>query len=151
MDNGLRLCMFMQLKYVCLGFKIKKNKKLKAVTFLLQEKSFLGFLNYYHRHYHRQSFSDVLELLHYLLRKCVKWEWTDKQKIAFEKAKNILDKTKLVVCYDPGTPLILACDGSPNGWVQFCLIKYQIVVKNHLPLELFQRLKGIIHKFREKL
>ena len=126
-----------------------KNKKLKAVTFFLQEKSFLGFLNYYHRHF--QSFFDILELLHYLLRKCVKWEWTDKQKITFEKAKNILDKTKLVVCYDPGTPLILACNGSPNGWVQFCLIKYQIVVKKNLPLELFQRLKGIIHKFRKKL
>ena len=70
-------------------------------------------LNYYHRHF--QSFSDVLEPLHYLLRKGLKCKQTDKQKILFEKTKNILDGKKLLVHYYPGKFLILACDTSPYG------------------------------------
>ena len=40
-------------------------------------------------------------------------EGTYKQKIAFEKPKNILDETKLLVYYDHGKPQIFACDASP--------------------------------------
>ena len=74
-DNGLslklHLCVFMQDEVVYLGFKINKNKvfpvKKKIVAIKNAEEpksiseviSFLGLLNYYHRHF--QGFADTLE------------------------------------------------------------------------------------------
>ena len=115
----------MQDEVVYLGFKINKNKifpaKEKIVAIKNAEepknvselKSFLGLLNYYHRHF--QGFADTLELLHNLLRKGVKWEWQERERNAFEKAKKILDETNFLIHYDPEKPLLLACDASPYG------------------------------------
>ena len=74
-DNGLRLklhlCVFMQDEVVYLGFKINKNRvfpvkeKIVAIKNAEEPKSisevisFLGLLNYYHRHL--QGFADTLE------------------------------------------------------------------------------------------
>ena len=60
-----------------------------------------------------RGFADTLEPLHNLLRKGVKREWQDREKNAFEKAKNILDKTNFLIHYDPEKPFLLACDASP--------------------------------------
>ena len=115
----------MQDEVVYLGFKINKNEifpaKEKIVAIKNAEepknvselKSFLGLLNYYHRHF--QGFADTLELLHNLLRKGVKWEWQERERNAFEKAKKILDETNFLIHYDPEKPLLLACDASPYG------------------------------------
>ena len=93
-DNGLRLklqkCVFMQDEVVYLRFKINKNgifpvkEKIVAIKnaeepkHFSELKSFLGLLNYYHRHF--QGFIDTLEPLHNLLRKVVKWEWQEREK-----------------------------------------------------------------------
>ena len=90
-DNGLHLKLqkyvLMQDEVVYVGFKINKNRlfpvKEKIVAIKNAEeskniselKSFLGLLDYYHRHF--QGFSDTLEPLHNLLRKGVKWEWQE--------------------------------------------------------------------------
>ena len=50
---------------------IEKAQVPKNVTEL---KSFLGFMNYYHKHL--QNFSSLLELLYCLLRKETPWKWT---------------------------------------------------------------------------
>ena len=86
-DNGLHLklqkCVLMQDEVVYVGFKINKNglfpvkEKIVAIKNaeesknISELKSFLGLLDYYHRHF--QGFADTLEPLHNL-RKGVKWE-----------------------------------------------------------------------------
>ena len=105
-DNGLRLkfkkCIFLQDEVVYLGFKFNKNgiypvkEKVEAIkntiepTNVSELKSFLGLINYYHRHF--QNFADKIEPLHRLLRKGVKWEWQEKEKLVLEEAKSILDE-----------------------------------------------------------
>ena len=128
-DNGFRLklkkCAFLQDEVVYLGFKINKNgiypvkekteamKNAKEPTNVSELKSFLGLINYYRRHF--QNFADKIEPLHRLLRKGVKWEWKEKEKLAFEEAKSILDEANFLIHYDPEKPLLLACDASPYG------------------------------------
>ena len=86
--NGLRLRLkkyaFIQNEVIYLGYKINKDgifpvkekidaiKSAKEPTNVSELKSFLGLLNYYHRHF--QNCADTLEPLHNLLRKGVKWE-----------------------------------------------------------------------------
>ena len=91
----------MQDEVVYLGFKINKNgvfpvkekivaiKNAEELKNVFELKSFLGLLNYYHRHF--QGFADRFELLHNL-RKGVEWEWQEQEKNAFEKAKKIQTK-----------------------------------------------------------
>ena len=127
-NNGLHLklqkCVLMQDEVVYLGFKMNKNRifplKEKIVAINAEEpknvselKSFLGLLNYYHRH--SQGFADTLEPLHNLLGKGVKWEWQEQEKNAFEKAKKKTDETNFLIRYDPKEPLLLACDTSLYG------------------------------------
>ena len=128
-DSGLKLklskCSFMQPEVIYLGFKINKHgvypikekidsiKNARIPQNVSELKSFLGLLNYYHRHF--RNFTEVLVPLHKLVRKDVKWEWGDEQNIAFQKAKNILCESSYLVHYDPQKPLILACDASPYG------------------------------------
>ena len=125
--NGLRLRLkkyaFIQNEVIYLGYKINKDgifpvkekidaiKSAKEPTNFSKLISFLGLLNYYHRHF--QNFADTLEPLHDFLRRGVKWERTEKEQASFEKAKLILNKTKFLVHYDPQKPIILACDASP--------------------------------------
>ena len=70
-------------------------------------------LNYYHRFLDRLS--TILEPLHKLLRKGQSWEWDKAQRIAFEKAKQLLTSTQVLSHYDPAKPLIMSCDASPYG------------------------------------
>ena len=93
----LQKCVFMQYEVVYLGFKNNKNGvfpvKEKTVVIKNAEepknaselKSYLGLMNYYHWHF--QGFTDTLEPLHNLLRKGVKWEWQELEKMHLRKGK----------------------------------------------------------------
>ena len=70
--------------------KIDAIKSTKEPTNVSELRSFLHLLNYYHRHF--QNFADTLEPPHSLLRKGVKWEWTQKEQASSEKAKLFLLK-----------------------------------------------------------
>ena len=128
-DNGLGLkfkkCVFLQDEVVYLGFKINKNgihpvkekieaiKNAKEPRNVSEPKSFLGLINYYHRHF--QNFANKIRPLHRLLRKGVKRKWQEKEKLAFEEAKSILDEATFLIHYDLEKPLLLACDAAPYG------------------------------------
>ena len=100
--NGLQLrlkkCAFMQNEVIYLEYKINKDgffpvkekidaiKSAKEPTNVSELKSFLGLLNHYHKHF--QNFADTLEPLHNLLRKGVKWEWTEKEQASFLKKQS---------------------------------------------------------------
>ena len=83
------MCIFLQPKVTYLGFRINKDgvlplperveiiKNAQVTENVTELKSFLGFINYYHRHL--QNVSSFLELLHCLLRKETPWKWTQKK------------------------------------------------------------------------
>ena len=108
-----------------LGFRINKDgilplpekveiiKNAHVPKNVTELKSFLGFINYYHRHL--QNFLSFLELLQCLLRKETPWKWTEKENNSFNKAKGLLSSANLPVHYDTKKPLILACNASPYG------------------------------------
>ena len=127
--NGMRLkkskCFFMMEEIIYLGFKISKrgietiDEKVKPILEALspkdktQLKSFLGMLQYYHRHL--PNLSSILEPLHELLRNDQNWTWGQRQHDAFEEAKKSLASSALLVHYDPQKPITLAVDASPYG------------------------------------
>ena len=126
---GLRLkhskCVFMTPEVTYLGFRVNKegttpvDYNIAAVmnapepVNASQLKSFVGMLNYYHRHL--PNLAHTLEPLYALLHKNVKWKWGKQQQVAFEAAKQLLCSATLLVHYDPEKPLILHCDASPYG------------------------------------
>ena len=139
-ENGLRLkqskCTFFSDSVVYLGFKITSKgvetvqEKVRPVLEApppkdtSQLKSFLGMIQYYHRHL--PDMATLLEPMHLLLRNGVEWTWGVTQQAAFVKAKGMLASTELLVHYDPEKPVILAVDASPYG--------VGVVLKNDEPL-----------------
>ena len=53
--------------------------------------------------------------LHLLLCKGTKWTWTESQQITFNKVKQLLQSSSLLVHFDSKKPLLLYCDASPYG------------------------------------
>ncbi len=128
-DNGLRLnqgkCVFMQPEVCYLGFNISREgvrvlpDKIKAIVDapsprdVTQVKSWLGAVNYYHRH--MPNMSSDMEPLHRLLRKGQEWKWGAEQEAAFCRAKELLTKAPLLVHFDATLPIKLHCDASSYG------------------------------------
>ena len=126
--SGLRLklskCEFMKDEVVYLGNCINKEgispvpEKVKAIQDapvprnVSELKSFLGILNYYHRYI--PDAPTLLEPLHYLLRKDVKWTWGKKQSESFKNIKDNLCSSKVLIHYDTDKDL-MSCDASPYG------------------------------------
>jgi len=75
--------------------------------------TFLGMVNYYHKFL--PNVSSVLHPLHRLTRDDVEFEWDDACEAAFQKVKDKLASSKVLVHYDPNLPLVLATDASPYG------------------------------------
>ena len=43
------------------------------------------------------------------------WKWTEEEDCAFQKSKEMLSSSSLLVHFDPRKELILACDASSHG------------------------------------
>eukprot|EP00731_Ephydatia_muelleri_P023522 Em0015g1105a len=118
-------CFFLQESVVYLGYKIDKNgihplaEKVEAVKNapepknITELKSYLGLLTYYSRFLPRMA--TMLAQLYRLLQAKIPWNWTQKEKMAFENSKNLLLSAKVLVHFDPNKELILACDASSYG------------------------------------
>lgn len=76
-------------------------------------RSYLGLLNYYGNFI--ANLSTLLQPLHELLRKGVKWNWTEECEQAFVRSKSEPTTGNVLVPYDEKRKLILACDASPYG------------------------------------
>ncbi|CAG9091401.1 unnamed protein product [Plutella xylostella] len=130
-DGTLRLCadfkkcVFMADEVVYLGFIINKNgvrpdpKKLEAIkemptpTNVTEVRAFLGMVNFYAKFV--RNISDILYPLYKLLRKQMRWSWTDECEMAFRKVKEVLLSSEVLAHYDPALPLVLTCDASARG------------------------------------
>lgn len=118
-------CSFMQPEVTYCGYLINGNglqtvsDKVDAIKNAPKPKDvsqlheFLGMLNYYHRFL--PDAATVLEPLHKLLRKGTKWQWLEKEQVAFKHAKELLQSDKLLVHFNPEKELILASDASNYG------------------------------------
>ena len=70
-------------------------------------------INYYQKFL--PNLSSVLAPLHELLRKETHWHWGKEQMQAFQKSKDFLKSSGLLVHYDGQKKLTLACDASQYG------------------------------------
>ena len=61
------------------------------------------------------NLSTLLEPLHKLLRKDVKFKWGKSQQSSFEKCKEMLQEAPVLTHFDPSKPLVLTVDASPYG------------------------------------
>ena len=65
--------------------KVKGVTEWPAPKYVKDMQKFLGLANYYHQFI--EGFVSIARLLHDMVKKDKKWEWTEKQEKAFEKLK----------------------------------------------------------------
>ena len=126
---GLRLnkdkCVFMATEATYLGYRIDEKglhpikEKVRAIveapapTNVSELRSYLGLLNYYG--WFLPNLSSVLAPMHELLQKNINFKWRKSQQDAFEKSKQLLDNSGLLVHFDATKEIILSCDASQKG------------------------------------
>ena len=128
-ENNLKLkpekCEFLRREVSYLGHVISENGVLpdKAKTKVIEDfpppqnakqlKSFLGLMSYYRRFIPR--FSTIAAPLHKLLKKDVKYEWTETQEQAFRGLQSRLISPPILRYPDYNRRFILTTDASNEG------------------------------------
>ncbi|XP_063371511.1 uncharacterized protein K02A2.6-like [Cydia amplana] len=126
---GLRVkkdkCTFFADSVTYLGFVISKQgvhtcpEKIEAIkqvpvpNNVAELRSFLGLVMYYAKFV--PNISTILAPLYALLRKDVKYEWSDTCMGAFNEVKQMLISGDILAHYSPDLPLILTTDASSVG------------------------------------
>ena len=110
--------------------KVLPILKFKAPTNRRQLKSFLGFVNYYKKHWRRRS--HILEPLTRLTSSKVKFEWTEEQQKAFKTIKNVMAKKILLSYPDFSKPFHIYTDASDKQLGG-------IIVQDDKPIALYSR------------
>ena len=59
--------------------------------------------------------TNTLFPLYRLLKKDVRWRWTNTEEEAFETSKRLLTSTQVLTHFDPNLELVLSCDASSYG------------------------------------
>ena len=93
--------------------KLKQCRKHQLHRTSLELKSYLGLLTYYSRFLPNLSLEPAP--LYKLLKHNESWHWTSQQKKAFERSKELLLSSQLLVHFDPNLEIHLACDASSYG------------------------------------
>ena len=126
---GLRVrrekCAFMRPTVTYLGHKIDADglhpvpdrvtaiQEAPSPKSVSQLRSFLGMLSYYSKFL--PSLSTILQPLHHLLKKDVKWKWGVAQAKAFNASRKLLTSGNCLTHFDSSLELTLACDASAYG------------------------------------
>ena len=97
--------------------RIKMEKvKVKGVLYWLTPKcvkniqKFLGLANYYHQFI--QGFTTIVRLLHDIVKKDQKWEWTERQEEAFRELKEKFTKELVLAVLDLDKKIRMKVDAS---------------------------------------
>lgn len=128
-EEGFKLklskCMFGVRSVRYLGHVISENKvspahenliaikKLKRPTDKSGVRSILGSINFYSKYI--QNSAIKFEPLHNLLRKDVKFIWTEDCESCFKSIKDYLCSSPILAIYDPEKPVIIETDASYYG------------------------------------
>ena len=126
-ETGITLniekCQFFKTSVKFLGTVIDEQgihadpTKTKAISEFLQNvkdlQRFMGMVNHLGKFIPRLA--EISEPLRQLLCKDTTWLWTDPQQRAFEQIKTTLTSAKVLACYNPSRPTIIAADASLNG------------------------------------
>ena len=59
--------------------------------------------------------TNTLFPLYRLLKKDVRWRWTNTKEEAFETSRRLLTSTQVLTHFDPNLELVLSCDASSYG------------------------------------
>lgn len=104
---------------ICRDFKLPINKVLLDNPYPLPDtedvSDTLGGGTVFSKIDFTLDLSMVLQSLHQLFRKGVKWAWTEECKEAFVPSKYELEADMVFVTYDEKSKLTLACDASSYG------------------------------------
>lgn len=135
---GLRVnfskCEFFKNSVSYLGYRIDKNglhtdeRKIEAIVAapsprdVTELKSFLGLVNFYAKFC--PNISEILKPLYGLLKKGIKWLWSENCENAFNKIKRFLSSGPVLAHYDARLPLILSVDSSAYGLGAVLLQRY---------------------------
>lgn len=76
-------------------------------------RQFLGKINFYHEYIPNSAI--ILDPLHNLLRKNVKFVWSEKCQTTFEKLKDLLCSQPILEIFDPTLPISIYTDASIEG------------------------------------
>ncbi|XP_060868649.1 uncharacterized protein K02A2.6-like [Metopolophium dirhodum] len=93
--------------------KLEAIKEARAPNNVTELQAYLGLLNYYGKFI--PNLSSELHDLYKLLRKDVKFVWSDKCQEVFEKSKTLLLQNQVLEIYDQKKPIVVCADGSPYG------------------------------------
>lgn len=115
-------CYFMQSAVEFLGHRIDAqgihatSEKIAAINRapaprnVTELRSLLGLINYYGKFI--PNLSTLLHPLNSLLQRGQKWNWSAECGEAFNRAKEVLTSSRVLVHYDPSLPIKLAADAS---------------------------------------
>lgn len=128
-DCGLTInenkCSFLETEIEYLGFRISQKgimpleNKIYAITRMgvpknvSELRSLLGVISYYRSFIH--NISDILSPLYKLLKKGIKYVWSEECNIAFERVKKLLTSDNILVHFNPHLPIKLITDASDLG------------------------------------
>ena len=99
--------------------KTEEISKIKAPRNTDEVRAFLGLLNYYCRFI--PAFSDLMHPIQKLLKKNVKFEWTEECDVAFKTGKETLMRDPILYHPDPNTPWIIETDASKTAFAGMLL------------------------------
>lgn len=126
---GLRLnkdkCQFFKDRVTFVGYVITENglqktdDRIAAIrdapepVNVTEVRAFAGLVNYYAKFIN--GLADIMSPLYHLLRKGVKFEWSDECRSAFQKIKSEICKDVTLAHFNPTAEIILTCDASNKG------------------------------------
>ena len=159
MRLNLAKCVFMATSVEYLGYHVSADgirpseaKKLAIVNApnpqnVGQLRSFVGLLNYYGKFLPNMA-DTTLAPLYSLLRIGVPWCWETDQDEAFNRAKQQLSSSSLLVHFDPEKKVILSCDASPYGLGRYYRTRWRMARRDQsrMPPALWRRRKPSIRK-----
>jgi hypothetical protein len=76
-------------------------------------REFLGFCNFYKQH--ADHFSDIAIPLTALTSKAYPWRWGEREQLAFEKLKEAIMLSPVMMAHDPSKKVVVNCDASDEA------------------------------------